>query len=165
MMPRNTLTAIALVSLLAACGGGNGDESPAATPPMAGPGDFGQADWGQGPQTITELRCELSANDMIMTGTGDGFGVRVSFLGEDHEDHDGPTPVNFASPGRVDLSFSPDHEWSRARFAMSASLGEMGDISGDAEGASGQIGLRAGNAEAMEVSPDGLPLVLTLSCP
>ncbi|MGY6586657.1 MAG: hypothetical protein ACXIUB_00060 [Wenzhouxiangella sp.] len=162
MTAKNLFTALALVTLLVACGSNGADESPAAAPPMAGPDDFGQADWGQGPQTITELRCEFSANDLIMTGTGDGFGVRVSFLGDKQ---DGPAQVNFASPGRVDLSFSPDHEWSRARFAMSASLGEMGDISGDAEGASGQIGLRAGNAEAMEVSPDGLPLVLTLSCP
>ncbi|MGY6629418.1 MAG: hypothetical protein ACXIUL_00285 [Wenzhouxiangella sp.] len=162
MMPRNVLTALALVTLLAACGGDNGDESPAAAPTMAGPGDFGQADWGEGPQTITDLRCEFSANDLIMTGAGDGFGVRVSFLGEEGE---GPTAVNFTSPGRVDLSFSPEHEWSRARFAMSASLGEMGDISGDAQSVSGQIGLRAGNAEAMEVSPDGLPLVLDLRCP
>ncbi len=162
LKPLPGLVALSMMLALAGCGGDATDEAPAAAPPVAGPGDFGEAEWGQGAHAITELRCEFSANDLIMTGNGEGFGIRVAFLGEDHE---GAAAVNFASPGRVDLSFSPEHEWSQARFAMSAGLGEMGDISGDVEGVSGRIALRAGNAEAMEISPDGLPLTLTLNCP
>jgi len=132
---------------------------PAPSEAAGEPSDVGEVSWDGGTVWLDEVQCGFSADDFIMLARADDVRLRLAFKGAGTVES-----VDFADVSSVEIRFVDAHPMRGARFMRLRSMGDMGEYTADAEGATGQLHLRAGTAQALDALPDGMSLTYEFRC-